>query len=165
MASNSVPPKNLRRPIAVAAKVIVLAVAVFLFAARFLQLNVAKLDFSENPDGVGAGIAKGWLPSWFPNFAYQIYGAQETFDNSFIWLTFRVPAGEDDFLEANCSAQDAESVKLPSAEYMQRFPSRVRRSYDQLLSQTVTFLSCPDSAREYFVAVDSSGTQIYLWSY
>jgi hypothetical protein len=108
--------------LASATAVAFLTAVVAYFVLRIPGVKVAEIDFSENQSAVRSGIEKGWLPSWFPESASEVHGAQTTFDQSFLWLTFHIPKGEGFDLEKVCVPRDFESIRFPSEKDIRRFP-------------------------------------------
>lgn len=133
-----------------------------------LDLGIAELDFSGDPAAIASAVEKGWLPTWLPASAYDVRGAQRTFDASFIWITFRIRRGEEArFLDVNCSPASLEAVRMPASDYVDDFPAHVRESYDSLLAHAARaeYYACGDSARKYFVAASDSRSLFYLWAH
>jgi hypothetical protein len=142
---------------------------VTLLLMRPWELSIAELSFPDDHSGVATAIETGWLPEWFPATARNIQGAQRTFDDSFIWITFTIrgnPAAPD-FLNANCRPIQLELANMPDAAFIQKFPDHVRSTYKALQEERrqASYYACPDDRREYFLARIGSRPPYYLWAY
>jgi len=140
-----------------------------LLLMRPWQLNIAELSFPDDHAGVATAIETGWLPRWFPETAHDIRGAQRTFDDSFIWITFTIrgnPATPD-FLSEICEPIELEQAKMPDPAFIQKFPEHVRSTYKALQKERgqAAYYACPDDRREYFLARIGSRPPYYLWAY
>lgn len=124
--------------------------------------GVVELQFPDDHLGIVGAIEKGWLPSWFPPAASGIHGAQEIFDEDFVWSTFQVPEGQRDFLERNCVARGVHEVELPSAKFIRRFPARVQQARAELEGGAVTFYACDE---DFFAALDADRARVHIWSF
>lgn len=104
---------------------------------------------------------------WLPEDATEIRGAQQTFDQSFTWISFRLPSRNDAEVLLNESCQESDRAStVPTADHLRGFPSEARLRYQSLetSSERATFYRCPDSAREFFAALHQD-SYVSVWAY
>jgi hypothetical protein len=145
------------------AVLLLLVAGIALVAIYLSELRVAEFDF-EDRNAVAASIERGWLPSWFPVDIAGAQGAHRTFDENFIWITGVLPKG-DDFIRTHCASRLPDQVALPSADYLRRFPERVRATRDRLRGDQLVYFVCSDAQQEFFAAIDESTSTFALWAY
>ena len=125
--------------------------------------GVVVIDFSTK-ESIDNAVNKGWLPDWLPRNVEDMRGAQETFDSNFIWISLKVDSEIRSIIQSSCDDRALTSIDLPSTSFMERFPEGVVEEFRRVSAGAMTYYACPNTRRNFFVAVDDAESAAYLWA-
>ncbi|MBP6229816.1 MAG: hypothetical protein KA472_17905, partial [Pseudomonadales bacterium] len=67
-------------------------------------------------------------------------------------------------IQSSCDDRALTSIDLPSTSFMERFPEGVVEEFRRVSAGAMTYYACPNTRRNFFVAVDDAESAAYLWA-